>query len=136
MKQINITGYGVNNQNQTIQFNYMNPTENILSLILKNSTQCTKGLIELRIIPEPEYGTFELIIEYESSYYLPLLNQYMSNGEINVKNWIELNNSKQDNIEIGGYFYPAEYTTKSIEVINYLLMTFIQDINLLDEIMK
>ncbi|WP_373700062.1 hypothetical protein [Neisseria dentiae] len=136
MKNLNFGGYGILDSNERVQFpHFINPTREIIDEIVSKTVEYNRGLIGISINPEPDIGIFQLTVEYDSGNYLPLLSMYLDDGDTDIKNWIEPKN-KGKNIDIGGYFYPCEFTTKNLQVIKNLLITFIEDSNLLIHIMK
>lgn len=136
MKNLSFGGYGILDSNERIQFpHFINPTREIIDEIVSKTVEYNQGLIGISISPEPDVGIFQLTVEYDSGNYLPLLGVYSDDGDTDIKNWIEPE-SEGKNIDIGGYIYPIEFTTKNLNIVKKLLITFAEDSNLLINIMK
>lgn len=137
MKNLHFGGYGISLKNERIQFPiYINPTKENISEILLKTSEYVRGVIEICIEPEPEAGIFRLTVEYDGGYYFPTLSVYSDDGDIDVKNWIDNDKYSGQEISIGGYYYPIELTTKDKNIINSLLVKFIENANLLLQIMR
>lgn len=136
MKNLSFGGYGILDSKERVQFpHFINPTKEVIDEIVSKTVEYNQGLIGISINPEPDVGIFQLTIEYDSGNYLPLLSVYLDDGDTDIKNWIEPKNIGR-NINIGGYIYPFEFTTQNLQVVKKLLITFIENYNLLTHMMK
>ncbi len=136
MINIELRGYGTLYNGKTVHFpTYKNPSKEAIYELTRYTTDYIEGVIAISIQPEPEYGVFDLVIRYEDGRYLPLLSKYLEDGDVDVKHWIDETEAGMQ-VAIGGYFYPIEITTTDIDVVANLLLAFVQDLNLIDKLMK
>ena len=88
LKNIVFGGYLIESSGKRIQLPAsINPTEHDIDIFFASLNQeVKKGVITLRISPEPDFGAFDLTVQIDDGRYLPLIGEYLEeeDGELGV----------------------------------------------------
>lgn len=120
-----VGGYIIDDAGNRIQLPaYASPSaEEVLSTLAL--VEGRSAVVGIKIIPEPDFGPYDLVVEMQNGTYLILLQEYSADGESDVRMLFN-ESAGSGQVDILGYMYGKRSVTNDFETVKAVFLEFLR----------